>query len=191
METDLKDCLLNPHPVQGLPSHITISSAPPSHCSNKLARPQLSPILTGVGGLLGFSQHKNGRKSCQKVAESELKAHSIWERRSKYRQASFGQLCLQFIKKVSDSITQVWGLLTPNIWIFAQALKTSGCCTPHLGVCRHLSAALTWERGAPGQTSTSLEGPQPNSLWTGHTWGRGWKAEPVLSFSRLWAALRL
>ena len=41
---------------------------PPSHCSIKLARPPLSPILTGVGGLLGFSQHKNGRKSCQKVA---------------------------------------------------------------------------------------------------------------------------
>ena len=128
-------------------------------------------------------------RAAKRLLESELKAHLSQERRSKYKQASFGQLCLHSIKKkkkVSDSITQVWGLLTPNIWIFGWALSTPGCCTPHLDVCRHLSAVLTLERGAPGQASTSLQGPQTLSLRTAHTWaGDG---RPVLSFSRLWTA---
>lgn len=89
-------------------------------------------------------------------------AHWSWERRNGYRQASSDQLCLHSIKKVSDSITRFWGLLAPNIWIFGRAPKTPGCCTSHLEVCRHLSAALTPERGAPGQARpTSSEGPWP------------------------------
>lgn len=131
-------------------------------------------------------------RAAKRLLESELKAHLSRERRSKYKQASFGQLCLHSIKKkkkVSDSITQVWGLSTPNIWIFGRALSTPGCCTPHLDVCRHLSAVLTLERGAPGQASTSLEGPQTLSLRTAHTWaGDG---RPALSFSRLWTAPHL
>ena len=139
---------------------------------------------------MGFSQHKNGRKSCQKVAG--IRTQSTLEPGEKEQiQTSFLWTAVPTLykKKVSDSITQVWGLSTPNIWIFGRALSTPGCCTPHLDVCRHLSAVLTLERGAPGQASTSLEGPQTLSLRTAHTWaGDG---RPALSFSRLWTAPHL
>ena len=38
-------------------------------------------------------------RAAKRLLESELKAHLSQERRSKYKQASFGQLCLHSIKK--------------------------------------------------------------------------------------------
>lgn len=114
------------------------------------------------GGPLGFSRCWRGRMSCQRLPGIGTLARWGQEGGNERGRASFGQLCLHPIKKVSDSITQVWGPWTPNIWISGQAPKTPGCCTSHLESCRHPSNAVL-ERASTcsGCLLTSSQGLRP------------------------------
>lgn len=96
-------------------------------------------------------------RAAKRLLESELKVLPSRERRSEYRRASFGQLCLHSIKKVSDSITQVWGLLTPNIWILDGPKDARMLCFPP-GSLPSAQPRAAWGEGAPGQPPHFLQG---------------------------------
>lgn len=100
MESDLQDCLLNPHPAQGPLSHSAISSTPPSHPLHHIGQASALPTsYRGLGDSWVFPSIRMEEGAAKRLLESELKAPWSRERRSEYRRASFGQLCLYSIKK--------------------------------------------------------------------------------------------
>lgn len=102
MESDLKSHLSSPHAGQGLLFHSTISSSAPFPTLHQIGQaPALPHFLQALGDSWVFPSTRMEERAAKRLLESELKAHSRRERRSEYKQASFGQLCLHSIKKKS------------------------------------------------------------------------------------------
>lgn len=104
MESDLKSHLSSPHPEQGPLFHSTISSAAPFPTLHQIGQAPALPASCRRWGTRVFPSTRMEERAAKRLLESELKAHSSRQRRSKYKQASFGQLCLHSIKKKKKSV---------------------------------------------------------------------------------------
>lgn len=114
MESDLKSHLSSPHPEQGPLFHSTISSAAPFPTLHQIGQAPALLLPAGVGGL-GFSTLEWKKELAKRLLESETQS-TLKPGRSKYKQTSFGQLCLTLYKKKKkksvkiQSHPEVWGL---------------------------------------------------------------------------------